>query len=243
MAKYIIFTNNDESCFPVGKVRNPFSLMGLDAFGTESIVMIGCGNNQCVIDSPGNVEDCSVWDVLVHLDGTDLPAKFFNKFVKDEEIYVLLHKGVDDAARKTAQIKFIKNIINNGFENFIEHSHDSKSIYWNELVELAECVASDPVCKNTYSSILKKLQSRWPNPYLEPLIHLHKDLSLVQFKIIKNIITPQEGADVVKSIQQSEKAKLAACKINEIRADGKINELSNYLMAIEEEILKLSARK
>ncbi len=242
MAKYIIFTDNNDCCFPPYGVENPFSLMGLSTFGDESIAMIG-RESKCVINSPTDVEVCSDWDILVHIDGTDFHEGIFRKFIEGEEIYVLLHKGVDNGARKNDQIKFIKEIMGDSFKNIIEHSHDSKSIYWNELIELAECVSNGSVCGYTYSNILQKLQSRWPNPYLESFIHLYKDIGLVQLKINKNILTLEQGADAVKLVQKSEKTKLAADKMKKNEVENNINELSDYLTLVEKEIVTLSAKK
>ena len=242
MAKYIIFTDNNDCCFPPYDVKNPFSLMGLGTFGDQSIAMIG-RKSKCVINSPTDVKVCSDWDILVHIDGTGFHKGIFEKFIEGEEIYVLLHKGVDNEARKNEQIIFIKEIMGDSFENIIEHSHDSKSIYWNELVELAECVSNDSVCEYTYSNILQKLQSRWPNPYLESFIHLYKDISLVQLKINKNILTWEKGEDAVKLVQGSEKTKLAANKMIKNGVENNIDELSDYLTRVEKEIVTLSEKK
>lgn len=242
MSKYIIFTNNDYRCFPTEKIQNPFTLMGIDAFGKRnSMAVIGNHPVKKAVLITTLTFNFEKYDILLlsDININDSDSKdLITKFIKDShDVQVLLHSGTgksDDINRKEEQKNTLKKILGNDFDRFIEQSHNSNSIYWNELIEIANCVSSKIFDENKYYEILKRLKSYWPNLVLESLIHLYKTLSLLQLKG-ENIIPDDD------IIRKDKKYELAFQLISSTLKQN--NSIDEILDITSKKIIELSVPK
>lgn len=195
MAKYIIFTNNNDGTFPE---LNPFQIMGISGFGGNFGIAAAGQKGASLITEPNFIFDnhdfLFLSDISVEADYIAL----IHSFVDVDEAFVLLHSGnnkIADITRKEEQKQAMKQALGENFEWFIEQSHGSNSIYWSELIELAQIISSQPADGDKYNNLLEKLAFYWPHPHLESLIHLHKTLSIAQLKIKKPNLSTLEGKD------------------------------------------------
>lgn len=257
MAKFIIFTNSAGF-----ESRNPFSLMdmGMDAnenggfggAGGGTIAVIGAETGGCprkvLVNNPDVFTNFPLYDLLLYVDETPNKSYIqqFTNACGAENVYVLLHSGVGndgDNSRKTSQKTAIQDILGSHFEAFIEQSHSTNSIYWNELVEIAKCISADPFDSGLYTRLLDKLKSRWPNPLLESLIHLRKSLTLLPLRIAKGTLSNEPFDQAVTAIKGNTKTKMA---VEKFLPNGSIItpvDLTSKLEEIDTEIIKLSTAR
>lgn len=235
MAKFIIFTNNNEGCFPLSHTMNPFTTLNITNYGNDSsIAVIGSENNQGMAKIPTTPNfNYAGYDILLYIDSKPNMEIITNFVGNENNVYVLLHSGTtaNQNQTKSQQKAIIKDVMGDNFEFFIEQSHDSKSIYWNELIEIAECINAKSFNQKTYNKLLEKLKSRWPNLYLESLIHLHKTASVA---LLKNLDT--EFNNWLNSLD----GKYALAKDVLSNENGAISDLDSLANWTSSKIIELS---
>ena len=208
MKKFVIFTDNTETCFNKGS--NPFTIMKCDKFGEFKVVLIDESGGKVIINSKKITDKKpSNWKVLIHKDDAKLNTVVLKKCIqKEDKVFVLLHKGVDtpkDKHRKVVQKKKLKSIYDFNDDDFIEQSHDESSIFWNELIEIARHASAG----EDYQGVLNNLELYWKIPELEEEVEKYVDLYLSTMKGDKS--PDQDQLDRIKAVEKKIE-KLCQCK-------------------------------
>ncbi|NRB62771.1 MAG: hypothetical protein HRU40_07055 [Saprospiraceae bacterium] len=216
MTKFIIFTNNNSkneyNCFNQG--NNPFTILELQQFGVEANILLIRNQDASFICRPKeNIEECANPDILIHTDTTPTNEykDIFQRFVgEDNNVLVLLHVS---SGFKKAQKKKIKYFLPEKNVNFMEQSHSGGSIYWDELVEIAEHLSTQT---EKYQELLTKLEKHWPVPGLEKMVkeyvNLYLDILKVDGKDGDNLNNNTALEDIEQKIKQ-----LCQCKMEPVK--------------------------
>lgn len=250
MTKFIIFTDNNAACFPTEQIENPFNFLTEGAsFGNRgnTVGVISLKENLILPNPSDFIREYKDYDILLLADKVFDETANYVSYVKafvdnEQDVHVLIHKGRNeqkDVERKNYQKKLIKTSLGEDFENFGEQNHSSTSIYWNEFKEIAQFISTQPKEEKIYQTLLSKLKSKFPNPQLSSIIHLHKSLVLIHFNIKDadlNETTLKNELSKIKELKK-DKAKLAFNKYK--TEDFTPINLNSKISEIEKEIIKL----
>lgn len=224
---------------------------GYNFFESKSIK----GNElPMLIESTGIVKKILNADIVIINDSSysdlkyDASVKIILEEIKEKstsqnvKLYIVYHKKENqNFGHENHQDDNLAKFFHEQIEQGVQQSHVQGSVFDTELKQIADSIVNND--KANYYKAIDSIINRFPDPFLESFIHLHKSLNLLPLKIKAGIITDNDFKTEIDKIKAKEEMKFAVEKFLPNGETVIPNTLKIKLTAIEDEIVKLSTTR
>lgn len=161
---------------------------------------------------------------------------------QEVKLYIVYHnKENQNFGHENHQDDKLANFFLEQIEQGVQQSHVKGSVFDTELKQIADSIVNND--EVNYNKAINSFINRFPDPFLESFIHLHKSLNLLPLKIKAGILKNNEFKTEIDKIKSQKEMKLAVEKFLQDEETATLDTLGDKLTAIENEIVKLSTTR